>query len=41
MIRSRRPDLVGWTTSHRRRDDGATESTQRAIVTGPAADHAA
>ena len=38
MIRSRRPDLVGWTTSHRRRDDGATESTQRAIVTGPVAD---
>ena len=38
MIRSRRPDLVGWTTWHRRRDDGATESTQRAIVTGPAAD---
>jgi hypothetical protein len=38
MIRSRRPKLVGWTTSHRRRDDGATESTQRAIVSGPAAD---
>ena len=38
MIRSRRPDLVGWTTSHRRRDDGATESTQRAIGSGPAAD---
>jgi len=38
MIRSRRPDLVGWSTSHRRKDDGATESTQRAIVTGPVAD---
>jgi hypothetical protein len=41
MIRSRRPDLVGWSTSHRRRDDGATESTQRAIVAGPAADPSA
>ena len=38
MIRTHRPNLVGWTTSHRRRDDGATESTQRAVVTGPAAD---
>jgi len=38
MIRTRRPNLVGWTTSHRRTDDGATESTQRAVVTGPAAD---
>ena len=38
MIRTRRPNLVGWTTSHRRREDGATESTQRAVVTGSAAD---
>jgi hypothetical protein len=38
MIRTRRPNLVGWSTSHRRRDDGATESTQRAIVTGAAVD---
>jgi hypothetical protein len=38
MIRTRRPNLVGWSTSHRRREDGATESTQRAVVTGPAAD---
>ena len=41
MIRTRQPDLVGWSTSHRRRDDGATESTQRAVVTDPAADRSA
>lgn len=41
MIRTRRPNPVGWSTSHRRRDDGATESTQRAVVTGPAADRSA
>jgi len=38
MIRSRRPRLAGWSTWHRRRDDGATESTQRAVVTSPPAD---
>jgi hypothetical protein len=41
MIRTRRPNLIGWSTSHRRRDDGATESTQRAVVTGPAVDRSA
>jgi hypothetical protein len=41
MIRTRRPRLVGWSTSHHRTDDGATESTQRALVTGPAADRSA
>ena len=41
MIRIRRPNLVGWRTSHRRRDDGATESTQRAVATRPVADRSA
>jgi hypothetical protein len=41
MIRTRLPNLVGWSTSHRRRDDGATESTQRAVVTSPPADRSA
>jgi len=41
MIRNRRPNLVGWSTSHRRGDDGATESTQQAVTTGPAADRSA
>ena len=41
MIRTRRPRLVGWSTSHHRREDGATESTQRAVVTAPAADRSA
>ena len=41
MIRTRRPGLVGWSTSHRRRDDGATESTQRAVATGPVAHRSA
>jgi hypothetical protein len=41
MIRIRRPSLVGWRTSHRRRHDGATESTQRAVATRPVADRSA
>jgi hypothetical protein len=41
MIGIGRPNLIGWSTSHRRRDDGATESTQRAVVTGPAVDRSA
>lgn len=39
MIRPRPHELGGWSSSHRRRSDGAIESTQRMIASRPVVEH--